>query len=31
MAMEIPTLKEYFDKIVEVKDAPVTRPMYDGV
>ena len=23
MAMEIPTLKEYFDNIVEVKDAPL--------
>ena len=29
-AMEIPTLKEYFDNIVEVKD-PLARSMYYGV
>ena len=28
MAMEIPTLKEYFDNIVEIKRRPFTRPMY---
>jgi hypothetical protein len=31
MAMQIPTLKEYFDNIVGGKRRPFERPMYYGV
>lgn len=31
MAMEIPTLEEYFDSIVEVEGRPHARPMYHGM